>query len=422
MNRFKRSVIVGGIATTILIGSANLTFAQSMENFTQINSYNNGIYNDVKSTDWFYNDVRQAYNLDLMKGVGYCQFNPSGSMTFAEAITLAANIHKTYHEKAIIISGDHRNWYEPYVLYARENNIIDLNSSDYNRKITRAELVHLFDNSIPNSELNQINNITNIPDIGENTPYRDVILKLYNAGIIRGTGDEGVFNPQTNISRAETAAILNRLVNKNNRIKFSLKDTEDITDNIALKKKIKSILDHDLGYYLPRFEEGKLDENEAINAFIFTEMNNLDEVSDESLFLDKGLDDISHYSLYKASKSNLDDFTMKYFGKKLNHSNHKDIYIEDYEGWAYFYADSYYFALLTGDAIFYLENHRIDNMKRLANSDIEIKTTTYPVGMAEEDEDEETLIKNNEGYNQNLLITVTESNGNYILKQVVNID
>ncbi len=426
MNNFRKKIIIGSLTTAIIMGSASLTLAQNMDNFTTVNSYTNNIYNDVKASDWFYNDVKEAYNLGLMKGVGYSQFQPNGSMTFAEAITLASNIHKTYNGEAIMTNGNYKNWYDPYVDYAKKNNIIDQGLTEYNKKINRAELVHIFANSLPNSELNQINNISKIPDVEENTAHRDSIFKLYNAGVLRGSGDMGMFSPQTNISRAEISAISNRLVNKNNRLKFELKDSVDITNNSNIKKNLKSMLDETFGYYLPRFSEGELDENQVLNAFVFTSMGTLDYIDDDNLFESRGLKDVEGYSLYKTSKNTIDNFTLKYFGGKVNHDNHKNIYIEEYDNdWAYFYGNNnYYFAYITGDAMFYLNNHRIDNMKRLSNGDIQVKTTTYHIEMGEEETREDKLIEisGSQGYNENLLITFEDNNGNYSLKEVIELN
>ena len=427
MNKFKKKFIAGGLASVILLSSSSLIFAEGMNNFTQVKNYQNGTFKDVPSSAWYHNDVREAYKLDLMKGLGGNKFSPTGNVTLAEAITLASRIHAIYNDKQIASKANANKWYDTYVDYAKENNIINNSFSNYSKNINRSELVHILSNSLSEEELNSINDIKKIPDVNSNTSYSSSIFKLYNAGIIRGTGDNGIFKPQTSISRAETSAIINRIVNKNNRLKFVLSDIEDISNNSAIKKNIKYILDDVFGYYLPRFKEGELDEIEVLDAYGLSSISEFDYIDDynvEMLFEDRGLDTDS-YSISRVSKNTIDDFTLKYFGKKLNHENHRSLYIEDqYEDWARLYqGNNYYYAFIPSDAYFMLDNHRIENMKRLANGDIKVKATSYYIEMGEEETREDVLVQKSisQGYHSNLLITFRQEGNNYIIKEVIDL-
>lgn len=427
MNRFKKKMLAGGLASVMLLSSNSLILAESMGNFTQVNTYQNGTFKDVPSSAWYHNDVREAYKLDLMKGLGSGKFSPRGNVTLAEAITLATKIHATYNNNQIDTKTNTNKWYDPYVAYAKENNIINNNFSNYSKNINRSELVHILSNSLLVKELNSINDIKKLPDVNDNTSYSDSIFKLYNAGIIRGTGDMGTFKPQTNISRAETAAMINRLVNKSNRLKFVLSESEDITNNIEIKRNIKSILDDVFGYYLPRFKEGELDEVEVLDAYglsSISEFGHIDDYDINMLFEDGGINtDI--YSISRVSKNTMDNFTLKYFGKKLNHENHRSLYIENqYKDWARLYENNnYYYAFLPSDAYFILENHRIENIKRLSNGDIKVKATSYFIEMGEEETREDVLVQKSisQGYHSNLVITFRQEGSNFIIKEVIDL-
>ena len=112
-------------------------------------------------------------------------------------------------------------WYDMYVDYALDNNIINKGEyavSDYTRNASRAELCWLLAAALPEEYFNQINNVAAIPDMEKNDYYADVILMLYRAGVVLGDAD-GNFNAQSDIKRSETAAIINRVAIPENRVK-----------------------------------------------------------------------------------------------------------------------------------------------------------------------------------------------------------
>ena len=130
-----------------------------------------------------------------------------------------------YYIDYIIFRKDAENknekWYDMYVDYALDNNIIakgDYESEDYTRNATRAELCWLLAAALPEQYFNPINNVTAIPDMDKNDYYADIVLMLYKAGVVLGDG-EGNFNAQSDIKRSETAAIINRVALPENRVK-----------------------------------------------------------------------------------------------------------------------------------------------------------------------------------------------------------
>lgn len=186
----------------------------SIENFSLFNEYETGIFEDVDESKWYgvYEQgvIQKVYELGLMQGRGEC-FAPEASVTIAEAVAMAARVSKIYYEAGSEFEAGNP-WYRPYIDYAVRNGIIGPETfSDYSRSITRGEMAYIFANSLPESEFKTINPTESIPDVDENTKFRESIFMLYNAGILTGSGADRAFCPDKTLTRAEAAAIISRI-------------------------------------------------------------------------------------------------------------------------------------------------------------------------------------------------------------------
>lgn len=208
------------LALSILPETAAATTG-GMGNFKKTRDYPG--FSDVPASQWFANDVRQAYELGLVNGKGDGKFDPNGNLTIAEAITMAVQIHATYYGNTFVPGGN--PWYANAVLYAVNNNMIQADSyGNYASYATRLDLVGLF-TSIPMEEFPRINRVSWIPDVSqyidyENTSYADYIYRFYAAGVLTG-GEGGAFKPEALVKRSEAAAIINRVVLPENRVHVS---------------------------------------------------------------------------------------------------------------------------------------------------------------------------------------------------------
>ena len=103
--------------------------------------------------------------------------------------------------------------YQVYVDYAITNGIIAANDfTDYTKAATRAEMAYIFSKALPDTEFASQNTVNSLPDVTSGTPYRDAIFTLYKAGVVAGSDETGTFNPGNNITRAEAAAIISRVI------------------------------------------------------------------------------------------------------------------------------------------------------------------------------------------------------------------
>lgn len=189
------------------------------QNFTTQNRYTSGSFGDVKSGDWFYENVKATYELGLMKGTGSGTFSPGNNVTLAEAITLAARIHSIYYTGSdSFASYDGGNWYDSYVDYAREKGIVNT-YYNYSRPATREEFVRILAKALPEEALENIAGQVSFADSRDITYMAEVRL-LSGAGVINGIQESGktYFKPLNTITRAEVAAVVARMAKPSQRV------------------------------------------------------------------------------------------------------------------------------------------------------------------------------------------------------------
>lgn len=199
--------------------------------FERVTVYFQDQFSDVPANQWYTESVAEAFELGLMKGDSDTTFNPHGDVTVAEAVTMAARIYSTYTtgsasaaDNAAAPEGS--AWYRRYFEYAYENGIISyaFYNSDATQKANRGQFAEIFANSLPGEALESINTVADnaIPDVKTSDRYAEHIYKLYRAGILAGSDANGTFNPQTYITRAESATIVSRMAESDNRVSITL--------------------------------------------------------------------------------------------------------------------------------------------------------------------------------------------------------
>ena len=182
-------------------------------------------FTDVKTTDWYYSYVEAAHQMGLINGTSDTTYAPNTELTVAAAVKLAVCMNILYNggNPNTDISVGTDVWYSTYMDYALKHGIIDTDlSSRQGEKITRSEYVYIFSKALPAEAFAEINNIPvgYIPDVPNcNTAEEKAIYKFYRAGIVLGTDDKGTFKPNSNISRAEVATILVRMMDTSFRVK-----------------------------------------------------------------------------------------------------------------------------------------------------------------------------------------------------------
>ena len=188
------------------------------------------LFYDTQKTDWYYPSVAKAVELGLMNGRGGGLYEPEGTVTFAEAVKLAAVIRERFETGAVTLAnGD--PWYATYVTYADEKGILTdgeawgmISAGEVlaraNEPVTRSEFAWIFSRALPEGALAEVNDIPegSIPDLypdgGEvnvSPERQSAVYALYRAGILNGSDAYGTFRPWANIKRSEVAAIAVRM-------------------------------------------------------------------------------------------------------------------------------------------------------------------------------------------------------------------
>ena len=185
-------------------------------------------FTDVKTNSWYYEDVKIAYEGNLINGKTATIFDPNANLTYAEAVKLAACMHQKNMTGNVTLTNGNP-WYQSYVDYCKTNGIINKDYS-WNTNATRAGYMEIFANALPDYSLKAINTVDNgaIPDVPMTHPQSAAIYKLYRAGIVQGVDSKYNCNPSSNIKRSEVAAILTRMMNTNKRVSFSLTNNNNV--------------------------------------------------------------------------------------------------------------------------------------------------------------------------------------------------
>ncbi len=188
-------------------------------------------FTDVPKNEWYYEDVRLAVEGGLVNGKSPTIYAPNDNVTYAETVKLAACIHKLTDTGSTEFAAG-TVWYQPYVDYARSNQIIS-KDYDWNTAATRAHFMDIFSRAISSNPtlkgtkpLDAINTVEDgaIPDVPMTHPQAGSIYKLYRAGVVQGSDKQYSCKPNTNIRRSEVAAILTRMVYADKRLSFTVGD------------------------------------------------------------------------------------------------------------------------------------------------------------------------------------------------------
>ena len=190
--------------------------SSGLKNFGAVKQYVQGMFTDVKDTDWFADGVRAAYEAGLMQGKGGSVFDPKGNIRLSEAIAVAARVQDIYYDgQADFTTGG--KWYQPYVDYALANGMLAEVPADLDRPATRAEFAALLAGALPAQELEAIHDSLSFTDVTEAHPDYEAIITLARAGVMQGRG-EGIFDPDSPVKRCEAAAMLSRCIRPEQRI------------------------------------------------------------------------------------------------------------------------------------------------------------------------------------------------------------
>lgn len=226
------------LSLSLALGTCVCVSANDLNNFKQERIYS-GIFDDVKSTDWFCDAVSETYEYGIADGYSENEFAPYEPVSQSQAIAFGAKINAIYSENTIDTSEDDENWYDAYIEYALNEGIIEngvFSEKNYSKPATRAQVAYILARSVDFSDLKNINtSVSVLPDVSAYDEFYNEIIMLYRAGVLAGKDETGRFYPNEYITRAEVCAIINRIINKDARMSLDLK-SEEITTEPQIEK------------------------------------------------------------------------------------------------------------------------------------------------------------------------------------------
>ena len=186
---------------------------EDLEEPEESNGFREDLFSDVKQGDWFYEHVKNAYELGVMTGQGDGVFLPLGIVNLAEAVAMAARLRSSYTGDDRVFSGG-KPWFAPAVDYAIAQGIIQEGDfASYYAPATRAQFAYILSRALPSGALEERNTVedNSLPDVRMSDPYAANIYLLYRAGILSGKDARGSFSPSGTLTRAEAAGITSRI-------------------------------------------------------------------------------------------------------------------------------------------------------------------------------------------------------------------
>lgn len=165
-------------------------------------------FTDVSSDSWYYSYISQAYSLGLISGVSDTAFQPDGTVTAAQLLSILYRADGNSSDTA-----SEENWYDPAVEWAEENSIIlEDNGWSFSAEasLTREQVMVIIYRYMvyKGMDVTAEGDLSAFTDSGDISSYAETaILVLVSKGIISGD-DAGTLRPKGTLTRAEAATIL----------------------------------------------------------------------------------------------------------------------------------------------------------------------------------------------------------------------
>ena len=173
---------------------------------------------DIYEGHWANESINALVSRGLLSGYPNGKFNPSGHITVKEFMTILSRQIAESPEKAKPVIGDVTLSNTNSWGYIESKSVLDrlstvdlfkFNYSNLDRPINRGEVTFLIDNTLELGIAYNPNFKESFSDT-DSYVYSQEIKKLVDLEIISGYPD-GTFRPTDNITRAEVAAIFNRI-------------------------------------------------------------------------------------------------------------------------------------------------------------------------------------------------------------------
>lgn len=183
-------------------------------------------FTDVPSNAWFYGPVMymagdNPTGTAYMSGTGNNKFSPNQTTTRAMFVTVLgriANINKAQYEGTCTFRDVKKDWAEPYIAWASQNNIVSGigdNKFGPNNYVTREQsAVILYNYLLNNGYTLTVNDefLNNAPDKNNVSSWALPAMKWATSSALMRGDNNGALRPRYSATRAEIATIFKRFI------------------------------------------------------------------------------------------------------------------------------------------------------------------------------------------------------------------
>ena len=220
MKKFRRALALVLVVSSLLAVTSFGALADSIPGerlavFDDVGQMNSNTFTDVSSSTWCYSGIKTAYNKGIMLGFTDKTFRPNSSVSWAEAIAIAARIHAAYNDNLIEEPRPNDAWYSVYYRYCAEHDMLPSSTPAANRlsqTINRYNLAYIFARTISAQDMPKISDYT-IGDLSSIPAYYKASVELlYSSGIMVGVDAAKRFYGPGTTTRGQISAVISRIV------------------------------------------------------------------------------------------------------------------------------------------------------------------------------------------------------------------
>lgn len=186
-------------------------------------------FSDVPTDHWAYSPIMAMVNMDILNGKtdpdanGVAQYDPDGNMTRAEFIKVIVAIY--YKNEVDSMPASPEVWYANYYTVASKHGIVkgsEFSLADMNQNCSRQEMAMFMVRALADATGEKATNLVDTSVMSDyssiGTYYQGYVRQAYSLGLLKGVDDYGTFAPKDNMTRAQAATALYRLVDASTRV------------------------------------------------------------------------------------------------------------------------------------------------------------------------------------------------------------
>ncbi len=226
--------------------------AYAIETDSPHNSFNYTVFSDVKSSDWFYEDVTKLCEKGILNGYPDGSFRPHTAVSRAEIVKLVTvtlglepSASFTGNEVKVVFSdvADKSLWFYGNVGAALSGGLLfahEFDGSEFlpHENVTRADAAKFICRGL------------DVELIPYSSPFSDTeniyAIALFSVGIMNGSinADDGkrVFEPDAPLTRAECCAVISRIIDfLKNKDEYISKVQKTLGDELVISQSPKAV-------------------------------------------------------------------------------------------------------------------------------------------------------------------------------------